>query len=118
MLVRNEQNKLLATAVNNLGIASVVTGVIAPMAGYILGSLAIDDPLRLASFVVVWDVHRRHAVQSRTRHPGGAHLMRMTDLVLFGPPLLLGAFGWGLGWLSARSDRRYRDRHGLQGPAE
>ena len=53
-LVRNEQKKLLATAVNNLGGASVVTGVIAPVAGYVLGSLQIDDPLRLASFVVIW----------------------------------------------------------------
>ena len=53
-LVRNEQTKLLANALNNLGVASIVTGVIAPTAGYLFGSLEIDDPFRLLSFVVVW----------------------------------------------------------------
>ena len=51
--VRNEQTKLLATAVNNLGVAVLVTGGIGPIVGYVMGSLPIDDPLRLVSFVVI-----------------------------------------------------------------
>ena len=54
VLVRNEQKKLLATAVNNLGVTSVAAGVIAPTVGYLLGSLPIDDPFRLLSYVVIW----------------------------------------------------------------
>ena len=53
-LVRNEQAKLLATALNNLGVACVVTGGIAPAAAYVIGSLQVEDPLRLASAGVVW----------------------------------------------------------------
>ena len=45
--VRNEQTKLAATAVNNLGVATLVAGVIGPTAGYLFGSLHVDDPLRL-----------------------------------------------------------------------
>lgn len=52
--IRNEQTKYLATAANNLGVASVVTGAIGPVATYLTGVLQIDDPLRLASTCVVW----------------------------------------------------------------
>ena len=51
--IRNEQTKLLASAINNLGVAAIVTGVIAPTTGYVLGSLSVDDPLRLLSFVMI-----------------------------------------------------------------
>lgn len=51
--VRNEQTKLLATAVNNIGVACIVTGAISPLAGYALGVLQIDDPLRLLSFIMI-----------------------------------------------------------------
>lgn len=53
-LVRNEKAKLFATALNNLGVACVVTGGIAPAAAYLIGSLQVDDPLRLASAGIVW----------------------------------------------------------------
>lgn len=51
--VRNEQTKLLASAVSNLGIATIAAGVIAPVVGFYVGTLDVDDPLRLASFVVI-----------------------------------------------------------------
>ena len=53
-LVHNERRKLLATVLNNLGVACVVTGGIAPAAAYVIGSLQVEDPLRLASAGVVW----------------------------------------------------------------
>ncbi len=53
VVIRNEQTKLLASAINNLGVAFLVTGVIAPVTGYMLGSLAVDAPLRLLSFVMI-----------------------------------------------------------------
>ena len=52
--VRNEQRKLLANALNNVGVAAVVTGVIAPGAAYLLDTLVLDDPLRLLALVVIW----------------------------------------------------------------
>ena len=45
---------MLANALNNMGVAAVVTGVIAPGAAYLLGTFAIDDPLRFLSLVVIW----------------------------------------------------------------
>ena len=51
--IRNEQIKMLATAVNNLGVACIVTGAISPLAGYFLGVLQIEDPLRLLSFIMI-----------------------------------------------------------------
>ncbi len=53
-LVRNEQRKLLATALNNLGVAAIVTGGFAPLVGFLIGTLQEDDPLRIASIVVIW----------------------------------------------------------------
>jgi hypothetical protein len=40
-LVYNERTKLLATALNNTGVATVVTAVIAPVAAFLYGSAAI-----------------------------------------------------------------------------
>ena len=54
--VQNGQTKLLATAINNLGVAVIVAGIIAPTAGYLFGSLQIDDPLRLLSVVGMYGV--------------------------------------------------------------
>lgn len=51
--IRNEQRKLLATAVNNLGVAIIVAGVIAPTVGYFYGTFAIGDPLRLLSLAAI-----------------------------------------------------------------
>ena len=49
-----ERWKLLATALNNLGVASIVTGGIAPAAAAMVGTLAEDDPWRLSAVIVIW----------------------------------------------------------------
>ena len=41
-LVHNERTKLLATALNNLGVATVATGIIAPAIGFLYGSEAMQ----------------------------------------------------------------------------
>jgi hypothetical protein len=40
-LIRNEQTKLLATALNNTAVATVATAIIAPMAAFLYGSNAL-----------------------------------------------------------------------------
>ena len=55
-VIRNEQRKLLATAVNNLGVAIVVTGVVAPTVGYFYGTLLVADPLRLVSLTSIYAI--------------------------------------------------------------
>ena len=52
--IRNEQRKLLATALNNLGVAIIVAGVIAPTVGYFYGTFAVADPLRLLSLIAIY----------------------------------------------------------------
>lgn len=47
--VRRKQTRLGATAMNNLGVATNVAGVVAPPASYLFGTLQIDHPLRLPS---------------------------------------------------------------------
>ena len=37
-LIQNERTKLLATALNNVSVATVVTGIIAPIVGFLYGS--------------------------------------------------------------------------------
>lgn len=37
-LVENERTKLLATALNNLGVATIITGVVAPVATALYGT--------------------------------------------------------------------------------
>ncbi|WP_157223372.1 hypothetical protein [Rhodovulum sp. PH10] len=39
-LVPNERTKLFATALNNLAVATVVTAIIAPIAGFLYGAVA------------------------------------------------------------------------------
>ena len=41
-LVRNEQTKLLATGLNNLGIATIVAGVIAPLIARSYGASSVN----------------------------------------------------------------------------
>lgn len=53
ILVRNERTKLLATALNNVSVAVIVAGVIAPVIGYSYGTFAVDDPLRLLSLAII-----------------------------------------------------------------
>jgi hypothetical protein len=40
-LIRNERVKLLATALNNTAVATVVTAIVAPIAGFLYGSPTI-----------------------------------------------------------------------------
>ena len=37
-LVHNERTKLLAAALNNVSVATIVTGIIAPIVGFLYGS--------------------------------------------------------------------------------
>lgn len=53
-LIHNERVKLLATTLNNLGIASVVTGVVAPTAGFVYGIGSWTQPIRLAGAILAW----------------------------------------------------------------
>ena len=53
-LVHNERVKLVAATLNNVGVAALVTGVVAPMAGYVYG---IGQPIgtgRLAGAITMW----------------------------------------------------------------
>ena len=48
-LIHNERVKLLATALNNAAVATVVTAVIAPIAAFLYGSIVVAStwwPLR------------------------------------------------------------------------
>ena len=51
--MHNEQIRLAATALNNLGIASVVTGVFVPLAAYGYGTARMDNGF-FAAFVCLW----------------------------------------------------------------
>jgi hypothetical protein len=42
-MIKNERIKLFATALSNTGVATVVTAIIAPMAGLLYGSGAITS---------------------------------------------------------------------------
>lgn len=53
-LVHNESVKLLATTLNNVGIASIVTGVVAPSVGFIYGVGQPIPPLKLFGAVLAW----------------------------------------------------------------
>lgn len=44
--------------------------------------------------------------------------MRVSDLLLFGPPLVMGGVGWLLVWLSTRAARIQRERQNRPGAAE
>jgi hypothetical protein len=37
-LIENERTKLLATAMNNTAVATIVTAIVAPVAGFLYGS--------------------------------------------------------------------------------
>jgi hypothetical protein len=53
-LVQNERTKLLAGALNNLGVASVVTGLLGPAAAFLYGSEANTWTWRWALIGAVW----------------------------------------------------------------
>ncbi len=50
----NERIKLTANALNNLGVAAIVTAVIAPSVAFVTGTIVETDPLRLLSLAVMW----------------------------------------------------------------
>ena len=54
-LVFNEQVKLTATAFNNIGVASIVTGVIVPLASHV-SATAAPGGRYWGWFVVLWFV--------------------------------------------------------------
>lgn len=43
-LIHNERTKLLATALSNTGVATVVTAIVAPVVGFLYGSSAPVSP--------------------------------------------------------------------------
>jgi len=53
-LVHNESVKLLAATINNVGIASIVTGVVAPSAGFIYGVGQPMQSVRVFGAVLAW----------------------------------------------------------------
>ena len=53
-LVDNQRGKLFATALNNLGVASMVTGGIVPATAYLLCTLRFDGPIALAASLLFW----------------------------------------------------------------
>ncbi len=53
-LIENERMKLLATALNNLGVATIVTGVVAPIAANLYGHGAISSDTTAILIGIVW----------------------------------------------------------------
>jgi len=72
-LVHNERTKLLATALNNIAVATVVTAIVAPTAGVLYGSVAAGANGWWFLIALVWllagiGLHiSAHAVLSRLR---------------------------------------------------
>jgi hypothetical protein len=54
-LVHNEQLKLATTAINNIGVASVVTGVVVPLVSHVAAS-APPGNRYWAFFMVLWAI--------------------------------------------------------------
>ena len=53
-LIENERTKLLAIALNNVGVATIITGVIAPAAAVLYGNGAILSGIRALAIGAVW----------------------------------------------------------------
>lgn len=69
--IRDEQRKLLATAVSALGVAIIVAGVIAPTVGYFYGTFEVGDPLRLLSLLVIYTLSGGKVLRSVRAIMGG-----------------------------------------------
>jgi hypothetical protein len=52
--IHNEGIKLLASTLNSLGIASIVTGAVAPIASFVYGLGQPASPGRLFGAIVAW----------------------------------------------------------------
>ena len=53
-LVHNESVKLLATTLNSVAVASIVTGVVAPTAGFVYGLGQPVQTWRVGAAVLAW----------------------------------------------------------------
>jgi hypothetical protein len=53
-LVHNERTKLLAGALNNLGVATLATGILAPTIGFLYGSAATNTHGWWFMIGIVW----------------------------------------------------------------
>lgn len=53
-LIHNERLKLLATGFNNLGIASIVSGFLAPAGAQLYGTMAVEDAWRGVALFTIW----------------------------------------------------------------
>jgi len=92
-LVHNERVKLLATALSNTGVATVVTAIIAPIAGFLYGS-----PTAVASRWVVADrsslvCDRLGPTYYRAGRPRKVETMTDVQLYLLVVPVVLLALG-------------------------
>ena len=54
VVVWNERLKYAATALNNLGVASIVTGGVAPLVGVMTGALQHADSYWVKLFATCW----------------------------------------------------------------
>jgi hypothetical protein len=104
-LIHNERTKLLATALNNTAVATLVTAIIAPVVGLLYGT-----PILTATKMVAF--RRSHLAFGRSsptcrRASRPQEAARMTDLQLYLiiAPLVLLAIGWGAAfWWIHRPD--------------
>lgn len=53
-LIENERTKLLATALNNIGVATIITGVIAPIVATLYGTTAIISGVSALLISAIW----------------------------------------------------------------
>jgi hypothetical protein len=53
-LVHNERTKLLATGLNNLGVTSIATGLLAPVVAHLYGTVPDVGPERAAALFLLW----------------------------------------------------------------
>lgn len=53
-LIENERTKLLATALNNVGVATIITGVVAPTAATLYGTPATGSGQWWFLIAAVW----------------------------------------------------------------
>jgi len=85
-LIHNERTKLTAVWLNTLAAATVVAGVIAPIAAVVfVGTIYSRETARMTAFELY---------------------------ALFGAPLLLFLVGLGMVWLTRFQDERDKPRHG------
>jgi hypothetical protein len=92
--VQNERTKLLAAALSNAGVATIITGLVAPAAAYLYGSgrIIAEHPWRIGLAGGRLGMSPRRPVR-----PGEAEMSGL-ELYLIIAPLALGVFGLAVGW--------------------